>query len=560
MVWETLKATRDLGRLYDIASVLIRYGFGDMVRRLEMSAILKQAGRVLDWQPSTEFLGLQPPQRVRKALEHLGPTFIKLGQILATRVDLFSPAWIAEFEKLQHYVPPVPFEQIKPQIELDLGQPLADIFAEFDPVPIGSASIAQVYRAVLNDGSRVIVKVRRPGIQPIMEADLRLLLQLAELTETRLPNLQVYRLSEIIQQFTNSLRQELDLASECRHAERVAANLAKNPVIVIPRVHWEWTSERINVQAYIEGIPGRDIAMLDALGMNRKYIAKQGALAVFHMVIRDGFFHADPHPGNLFYLYDQRIAFIDWGMVGQVSARRRTQLVDVLWGLTERQIDKVIEILLDWSPNEYIDEEYLVIDIETFLDKYHSVPLKQLKMAVVFSDLIALLRRNHLSLPADLAMMIKVFITLEALGRQLDPEFDLAEQARPVLRELFLKRYSPRAILKRSQRAMQESSLLMLELPRDLRRFIKLMRNGALQHRISIMELSEFTDRLDRAASRLAISFVTAALIIGTSVVVASDNQTRLFGIPLFELLSLGAIIGGIWVLVSIWKGQGRKD
>ncbi len=560
MVWETLKATRDLGRLYDIASVLIRYGFGDMVRRLDMGEMLQRAGRVLDWQASAEFVGLQPPQRVRKALEQLGPTFIKLGQIMATRVDVFSPAWIAEFEKLQHHVPPLPFEQLRGQMEADLGQPLEQVFASFDPTPVGSASIAQAYRAQLQDGSWVIVKVRRPHIQPVMEADLRLLMQLAELTETRLPNLRVYQFKEIMQHFAHSLRRELDLASECRNAERVAANLADDPHIVIPRVYWQWTCERMNVQAYIDGIAGRNVAMLDALGLNRREIAKRGASAVFNMVIRDGFFHADPHPGNLFYLHDQRIAFIDWGMVGQVSTRRRHQLIDLLWGLTERHTESVVDILLDWSPNEDINEDYLAIDLETFLDKYHSVPLQQLKMSQVFSDLIALLRRNHLSLPADLAMMIKVFISLESLGRQLDPEFDLVEQARPMLRQLFLQRYAPRALWKRTQRALQDSSLLMLELPRDLRRFIRSMRTGSLQHRVSIDELADFADRLDRAASRLAVSFVTSALIIGTSVVVASENKTRVFGIPLFELLSLGAMVGGLWVLVSIWKGQGRRE
>ncbi|OUD14694.1 ubiquinone biosynthesis protein UbiB [Thioflexithrix psekupsensis] len=560
MVWETWKATRDLGRLYDIASVFIRYGFGDVVRRLELGAILRRAGRVLDWQPSNEFLGLQPPQRVREALEQLGPSFIKLGQIMATRVDLFSPAWIAEFEKLQHHVPPLPFEQLKPQLEMDLGQPLEAVFSEFEIMPIGSASIAQVYRARLQNGQWVIVKIRRPGIQPIMEADLRLLLQFADLIETRLPNLRVYRLKEIIEQFAHSLQRELDLMTECRNAERAAINLANDPAIVIPRVYWQWTSERVNVQEYIVGIPGRNWALLEASGLDRRKIAQQGAAALFNMVIRDGFFHADLHPGNLFYLSDHRIAFIDWGMVGQVSLRRRNQLIDLLWGLTERQIETIIDILLDWSPNEDVDEDSLAIDLEIFLDKYHNVPLKQLKMSLVLGDLIALLRRNHLSLPADLAMMVKVFITLESLGRQLDPEFNLVEEARVILRQLFLKRYSPQAVLKRTQRALQESSSLLLELPRDLRRFIKLLRTGSLQHRISIIELNEFSNRLDRAASRLSMSFVTAAFIIGTSVVVASDNSTSLFGIPLFEWLSLGAMLGGIWVFISIWRGQGRRD
>jgi ubiquinone biosynthesis protein len=553
MAWSITKTAKDVTRLYELASIFIRYGFGDVVEQLGLGHVLEQAGKALKWKEVEDFARLTAPQRARRAMEEMGPTFIKLGQILATRVDMFSPDWIAEFEKLQSHVPPVDFEELRPQLEEDLGAPPEEVFAELDTTPLGSASMAQAYRARLTDGSHIILKIRRPGIRPMMESDLRLLTRLAEIAEEQLPDSRLYNPKALMRQFTSSLRSELNLATECRHAERAAANLPKDSVLVIPKVYWQWTCERLNVQELIEGIPGKDLQALEAAKLDRKYLAQQGAATISKMVLEDGFFQADPHPGNIFYLSGNRLALVDWGMVGRMPQVARDRLIDLLHGLVEKNIDRVVEILVEWSGNDEVDRDRLSADVEEYINKYYGMTLKKLDIAVLFSDLTFLLRENRLSLPPDLAMMIKVFITLEGLGRQLNPDFDLMAEAQPILRKALLQRYSPNSISKRVQQVFSESIDLFTGLPKDLRQLLKALRSGSLKHRIEISQLEEFGKQLDNAASRLAVSFVTAAFIIGTSVVVASDKGPTLFGIPFFEIFGYCAMLGGLWLLISIW-------
>ena len=556
MLWEALSAARDLGRLHDISSILIRYGFGDMVRRLGMAGALEHAGKVLHWKQATELAQLEPPARVRRALEEMGPTFIKLGQILATRIDLFSSEWIAEFEKLQDRAPPVPFDKIRQQLEVDLGDVPEEIFTELNPEPLAAASIAQVHCARLDDGTKVVVKVRRPGIRPTIEADLRLLQRLAKIIETEAPELKRFRPQEVVRQFTLSLRRELDLVAECRNAERVAASFEKNPEIVVPKVYWQWSGERLNVQQFIDGIPGRDLEAVDKSGLDRKVLARNGSQAVLKMILEDGFFHADPHPGNVFYLPGERIAFIDFGMVGRLSEGRRNQVVDFLQGLVERNAGKVIEVLLDWAGDVRVDTQMLAIEIDTFIDQYHGVSLKQINLSAMITELTALLRDHELSLPPDLALLIKAFITLEGVGRQLDPDFDMvAAEAAPFLHRAMLARYTPDALAKRGWQGVAGTIDLLTGLPKDLQHLLRVIRRGAFRVNVNVDRLDRFADRVDQAFSRLAMSSVIAALIVGSSIVMTVQGGPTLLGLPFFGLLGFGgAVVSGIWLLFSIWR------
>ena len=560
MLWETLSAARDLGRLHDITSILIRYGFGDMVRRLGMAGVLEHAGKVLRWNQSVELARLEPPARVRRAMEEMGPTFVKLGQILATRVDLFPPEWIAEFEKLQDRAPTVAFEAIHQQLAEDLGCAPEEVFAELNPEPLAAASIAQVHRARLEDGTEVILKVRRPGIRPIVEADLRLLARLAELIETEVEDLRRYKPSEVVRQFTLSLRRELDLAAESRNAERVARNFEQHPEIVIPKVFWPWCSERMNVQEYIDGIAGRDLDAVDQSGLDRKMLAQRGTQAVLKMVLEDGFFHADPHQGNVLYLPENRIAFIDFGMIGRLSESRRNQVVNLLHGLVEHDAQGVVEVLLDWGGDGEVDTESLNLEIEGFVDQYHGVALKDIKLGTMLMELTTLLRDHALSLPPDLALLIKAFVTLEGMGRQLDPDFDMVAEATPFLKRAMLSRYAPDVLAKRGWRALAGTVDLLTGLPQDLRQLLRSARSGKFQLHIDVTRLKTFGNQLDRAASRMAVGNVTAALIIGSSIVMTVKGGPTLFGLPLFGLLGFtGAVMGAIWLLFSVWRSGKYK-
>ena len=549
---ETLSAARDLARLQMIASILIRHGFGDIVQRLGMGEALSRAGRVLRWERTEELTRLEPARRYRRALEEMGPTFIKLGQILATRIDLLPPDWIAELERLQDQAPPVPFEKLRPQLETDLGAPPEQIFSDLNTESLAAASIAQVHRARLVDGSPVVIKIRRPGIRPIIEADLRLLGRLAEIAEREIPLLARLRPREVLHQFAQSLRRELDLAGECHNAERVAHNLAGLSGIKVPRVYWEWTGERINVQEYIEGIAGRDMEALRIARLDRRALAVTGAEAVFKMVIQDGFFHADPHPGNVFFLRDNRIALVDFGLMGYLSQNRREQVLSLIHGLVERDSGRVVDILLDWSDLDDAANTTLGHDVEMFINRYHSVALQRLNLAAMLLDLSALIRHNELHLPADLALMFKTFVLLEGLGRQLDPDFDMVAVARPLVREAILGRYAPDMLVRRGWRGLAETLDLLSGFPQELRRVLRSVRRGALQIHIDIDRLEGLAERLDRAISRLTVGLVTAAFIIGTAIVMHAGG-----GEPWLRHLGyVGAIVCGIWVLWSIWRGK----
>ncbi len=582
MLWQAMTAVRDLGRLHDIASILIRYGFGDMVRRMGLANMLERTGRALHWNEAQELAHLEPPARVRRALEELGPTFVKLGQMLATRIDLFEPEWITEFGKLQDSTPAAPWADIRQQLCEDLGAPPEEVFAAFDPEPLAAASIAQVHRARLEDGSEVVVKVRRPGIRPVIEADLRWLARLAERAEGKSQELRAFHPQEVVRQFAQSLRRELDFAGECRNAELIAENFsgyrddgkpngdppaeaASEPppmpaVIVIPRVYWQWTGERVCVQEFIVGIPGRKLADVDRAGLDRKVLARRGARAVLKMIVEDGFFHADPHPGNVFYLPGNRIAFIDFGMVGRLIEERREQLIRLLLGLVKQEPRRVAEVMLDWTGDSAMDEDSLLLEIQTFVQQYHGVALKQLRLGAMLSDLVAILRQHQLALPPDLSLLIKAFISLESMGRDLDPDFDMAGEAMPLLEQALRARYAPTALLRRGWRGVSEALSLVAGLPQDISRLLRAARRGRLEVHIDVMHLKRVGNQIDSAANRLVIGIVIAALIIGSSVVMTVPGGPTLLGLPFFGLLGFaGAVVGSIWLLLSIWRSGGEE-
>lgn len=560
MFWEMLSAARDLGRVQEIAGVLIRYGFGSFVHLLGIGQALEKVGKTLHWQPAKDYHKLDTAQRIRRVMEDLGPTFIKMGQILATRVDLFPPPYISEFGKLQDQAPPLPFADILPQLQEDLGGELDDFFLSVEKQPLAAASLAQVHKAVLKDGTEVVLKIRRPGIRKIIEADLRLLSRLVDIIETDVENFSRYHPREVVRQITQSLRRELDFATECRSAERIAANLGDDESIVVPKVYWEWTGERLNVQEYIAGIPGKNLEEVDRAGLDRDVLAERGTLAVINMIMEHGLFHADPHPGNIFYLPGNKVAFIDFGMVGRLTEERREQVITFLYGMINRLPGKVIEVLEDWSDVIQTDEQALAIEIESFVDQYSSLPLKDLSMPMMMGDLTAILRDHKLSLPPDLALLIKAYITLDGLGRHLVPEFQTLVFAKPYIEDLMVARYRPDAVAKRGWRNLISLVDMISAFPKEMHRLLRSSRKGAIQVDINVRRMDYYVDKADRAISRLTMGIVIAALVVGTSIIMTVRGGPEILGLPVFGFFGyLFASIGGIWLLISIWRsGKSR--
>lgn len=555
MLWETLSVVRDLPRLHEIASVLIRYGWGDLVRLLGISGVLERAGRVLHWQSTSEIGQLDAPVRIRRALEELGPTFVKLGQVLATRVDMFPPHWIAEFEKLHSQVPPVPYERMRAELVAALGGEPETLFATFDPVPVAAASIAQVYRATLYDGTSVVVKARRPGIEAVIQADLRILEHAAKLIESEVPDARRYDPVQVVSQFRRSLGRELDLAKEARNIDQFGRAFADDPLVKIPRVYWEFTSRDVNVQEEISGLTGVTAERLRAAGLDPKLLAARGADAVLRMVLVHGYFHADPHPGNVIFLTDNRIGMIDFGMIGMLTESRRHQIVDLLHALTRKNEQGVLQVLLDWSGDSSIDEERLAYDVAELLQSYDNLQLKDVKIGALLNDITALMRENDLLLPADLILLFKTLITLEGLGQQLDPEFHMIDHVTPFVERIIQQRYTPGALFARGRKSLREALEVVADLPRDLRHLLRDARRGRVKVDLDLKRLDHFGHQLDSASNRLTMGILTASLVIGSSIIMTVEGGPELFGLPLFGLLGfLIAFFNSIWIIFSIWR------
>ena len=556
MLLETLSLVRDLPRLHEISSVLIRYGAGDMVRRLGVSSMLERAGRVLHWKQAAENQHLDPPVRFRHALEELGPTFIKLGQVLATRVDLFPPHWIAELEKLQSNAPALPFEDMLPQMRLALGgrDPLS-VFDNLNTTPRAAASIAQVYEADLKDGTAIVIKVRRPGIETKIEADLRIMAHIARLVEGEFVESRRYQPRQVVQQFAKSMRRELDLAAEARNIQRFGEKFAEDETVFIPRVFWDYVSHSMNVQERVDGVPGNALLQADAAGLDRCILADRGANAVLRMILIHGHFHADPHPGNVFYLSGNRIALVDFGMTGMLTHERRNQIADLLLAIISKDEMSLLNVLLDWTGDSVVNEEKLASDVIEFIFNYSSVHLKDISFGNLLNELTAMIREHHLILPSDLTLLFKALITLEGLGRQLNPEFDMGEHAAPFVKEVLRLRYAPDAVLKRSVHNFKDIAAILTGLPRDLSKFFKELRRGRVRLDIDVKRLDHFGQQLDRSANRLTLGILTAALIIGSSIVMTISVGPKIFGMPLLGFLGFViAVFNSFWIILSIWR------
>lgn len=558
MLRETLGAMRDLPRLHEIGSVLIRHGLGDLVRRIGIAGILERAGQMLRPGDPVTAERLDPAQRMRLALEQLGPTFIKLGQVLATRVDLFPPSWIVEFEKLQSEVPALPFEVLAPELERALGRSPFEVFRELDTAPHGSASIAQVHRARLADGTPVVLKVRRPGIRPKIEADLRILAHLAALIESEMPEARRYQPVEVAQQFARSLERELDFTVEARNVERFAKNFAGDPVIVVPKVYREWSSETLLVQQHVEGIRGTDLAAVEAAGLDKQVLAARGAQSVLQMILLDGFFHADPHPGNVFYLPENRIAMVDFGMVGRLSPLRRRQVVDLLAGLARMEEEAMLEVLLDWAGEAHVDEAKLAADVNELTYDYEGVPLKDLRVGILVREFAAIVREHSIVLPADLAMMLKALITLEGLGRQYDLEFHITDHLTPVLRRALRERYQPAELVRRGRSTLGGFLDVLTSVPRDLARLLREARRGKTRIDLDLKRLDHFGKQLDRTLDRVTVGIMTASLVIGSAIVMTVREGPTVLGVPVLPALGLIgyliAFLNSLWVIYGIWR------
>lgn len=557
MLLDVLIAAEDLGRLQEITRILVQSGFEDLAQRMGLLGLLQRTGRLLRIERAERITEGGTAQRARVALEALGPTFVKLGQLLASRTDLMWPEWVEEFSLLQSRVGTVAWEKLRPQLEEDLGAPPEQVFTDLDIEPLAAGSIAQVHRAKLPDGRSVVLKIRRPGIDKKVASDLRLLERLAEIFEREITELRRFRPTMVVRQFARSIKAELDFMIEARNTQLCAHNMAEVEDLVIPDVFSEYSSRRLLVLSYIEGHPADAFIRGERRDdFDPVHVANVGADTILRMVFIHGFYHADPHPGNVLFLAAGQVALLDFGMVGRLSDERRQQFTLLLAAVIERDEEGLVDTLLEWSDGGETDIEVLQQDCNDFLDRYTARELKDLNVAGMLEDITRIVRENDLILPADVAGLIKVFLTLEGLGRRLDPSFSLDAHLEPLARRMMLEMRSPRRLVARNWRDLRR---LAIALPRDLRKVVQRLRRSGFKMEFDLQRLDDFGRQLDRSANRITVGLITSALIVGTSIAMTIDSGPTIFGLPILGLFGFGTSFAiGLMLLWSILRSGNR--
>ncbi|CAI1914402.1 ABC1 kinase family protein [Serratia proteamaculans] len=540
MLKMVLVTARDRARLKEISTVLIRYGLQDVIRLLGLGTLLSGGEGGSESQDSQTL-----PQRLRAALEALGPTFVKFGQILATRSDLLDPSWTDELDRLHSQASTLPWSELAPQITADLGASPHSLFAEFDETPLAAASMAQIYRARLHSGEAVVIKVLRPGLAKTIHADLRLLAYLAETVEQQSPALARYRPRQMVRALATALNHELNLTHEGNNCERVAQQFAQQPDVVIPKIYWQWSSKRLLVQEFLPGIAPENPQQLATDGFDGPLLAQRGAQAFMKMVLEHRLYHADPHPGNVMALADNRVGFIDFGMVGQLSERRRNQLLLLLQSIAERESGGIVNTLIAWSDSDPLDLLDLELAAQNFLDKQASATLT---LGKALTDLLVMAREHQLALPPDLVLLFKALITADGVLHRLDPNFDIIATLKPMLQQVMLQRYTPEAVRRRMLALGGEALDAGEELPQTLRLLMRRLKRGQISADINLKNISQLSKALERAAVTLGIAIVTAAFTLGLAPYLM-QSSVRLWGIPLFPALGGLACLGGVLLL-----------
>lgn len=542
MLETAIVAARDRARLMEITGILIGFGVDGLVKQLGLRKILPKSQQ----RHYLEVESLSMPERLRKAIEALGPTYVKLGQILATRHDLLAAEWTSELEKLHSHVAAVPWGEIAPQITADLGAAPEEIFIDFDRQPIAAASMAQVYKARLHDGSEVVLKVRRPDLRNTIEADLRLLHHAAHLLAQTNSDWARFKPEEIVSYLASALRDELDFVREGHNNDQLALSFSNEPNVLIPKVYWQWSSERLLVQEFMRGVNPTHTEQLKAYGLDADLLAQRGALAVLKMILQDGLFHADPHPGNLIAMAHNRIGFIDFGMMGFLSERRKAQLLILFRALAKGRSEGVASMLLSWSAEYDTDPVHLDMAVERFLAQHRIGPLRIGKALI---DFMALARQQEITLPADLTLLFKTFITADGVLRRVSPQLNIIGLAEPIIKEQIAQQYTASALKQRALYLTSEFYDLAADAPGGLRLLMHRLRHGRIGVDMELRHLDKVAQTLERSAIRLCIAVVTAAFILGLAPRLF-DVGPVFFGISLFAWIGISATAMGSLLLL----------
>ena len=547
MIRETVSHLKDLPRYRQILATLVRHGYHDVVSALHLEGLVRPFERAATGHDV-------PPhdraRRLRLICEDLGPTFVKLGQVLSTRHDLLPEAYTTELSALRDDVRPFPYDEAEAILTEEYGRPPAEVFASIEPTPVASASISQVHRGVLRDGRTVALKIRRPGIEKTVQGDLDILKNLAQLAERRLPFLLPYAPVTLAREFERSLKRELDFNVERRTMERCRAQLADDPTAHVPFVVKEFSTARVIAMEFIHGVGVNDLEGLKTLGVEPAEVAVRGARILLKQIFRFGFFHADPHPGNLRVMEGGVIAPLDYGMFGQLDGRTRERIADLLAGLLAQDTDRVLRSLdaLDVR-GEHADPRAMRRDAAELVAAYSDLTLDAIDLGLLLKELIGFFRTHHLRIPPDLVLLIRSLVTIDGVGRALDPHFDIARQLQPFLRELTLRRFHPWRLLGQTLRTAEDVQRVAMLLPDVMIQSLESIKRGELTVRFDLQHFDNLVRQLNRASNTLALGVIIAGLVVASALVlrVAAPGLSYIGFSVAFVLL--------LWLLWNMTRG-----
>ncbi|MGG2994051.1 AarF/ABC1/UbiB kinase family protein [Paenibacillus macerans] len=548
---------RHNGRYREIAMALVRHGFGFMAEEIGLTRLIR--GPLRWWRKAGPLETRTLAERIRLVLEELGPTFIKAGQLASTRSDLLPEPIVQELVKLQDQVPPFSAEEAKAILEQELQMPVGELLASFDETPLAAASIGQVHRARLTSGERVAVKIQRPGVIPVIERDLDILKHLTALANKRWSWVSQYQIPQMVEEFSRSIRAELDYSHEGRNMEKIRRQFKEGEGIYIPGVYWHYTTSKVLTMDFVDGVHLNRLNGRAEVRFDRKTIAQRLVDALLRQIFEGGFFHADPHPGNLLVTERGELAFIDFGMVGRLSSDMKDHLSSLVIALMRRSTEGMVRAVLRMGlVDDASDTAGLRMDLERLRDRYYDIPFAEIQVGQALNDLFVTARRHRVTLPADLLLLGKALLTVEGVALSLDPNLRILDMAEPFGRKLLREKYGSRRLTKKLIEGAAELTDSVVDLPQQLRRLSTMLGKGKIKMEMDFPEMERFLRKLDQISNRLSFSIVLLSfsiimvgLIVGSSL---SRQPTILWDVPAIEIGFVVALLMFLWLLYSIFR------
>lgn len=547
---------RHLGRYGEIAGVLVKYGFGDLLSRINIERYLSAGERIFRKIPQArQHHGISRWDRVRLALEELGPAFVKLGQFAGNRPDMLPADLIASLEKLQDAVPPFDGKVAAGIVEKELGKKIDGLFSSFSMTPFASASIGQVHRAKVPDGREVAVKVQRPHIQDVIGVDLEIMHHIASLMEKHVQGMGAFEPRRLVDEFGSAIRKEIDFTVEAMHIQHFTRNFHSDDTVCIPEVFLDYSSRRVLTTEFIDGLK---VTRLDALykaGLDPKEIARRGAAAVLRQIFIHGFFHADPHAGNILVKGDNVICFLDLGMTGILTPTSRQRLCSIIVGVVQQNPQKIVTALAEMSYRQLEHRDELEYEVSELIQEYGSRSLSAINVSEVLNRLSQIVAAYHIRIMPGFYLLVKAIVTIEGIGYRLDPQFNMMEHLEPFVRQMIRRQYDPLQIIREGGEVAGDLLHLLRDLPSEIRELLQLIKAGQVRFEFEHRGLDPITRKFDQVINRLVFGLVLASLVIGSSIVILSDIPPTLYGLPVIGLAGfIAAGLMGFWLLISILR------